>query len=542
VNGVSDGVLEEELAKSHNTATAPEASHRRIFLQSAGIVAASVFLSRILGFFREWAIAHQVGANGLTDIYYAAFTIPDILNYLLAGAALSITFIPIFLEYFSTGREEESWRVFSIVLTALTSLLVILLLIAELFASQLTHWIAPGFDPTKHQALTHLTRIMLPAQAFFVMGGVLSAVQYAEGRFVIPSLAPLVYNGLIIGFGILLGRYRGIEGFAWGVLAGAFLGNFLIQVYGAAKLGARYSFVLDLRHPGFRRFMRLSIPIMLGFSVIFIDDWAIRWRGSYLPDASITWLNYGKSLMRVVVAIFAQSAGVASYPLLARSVAEGKVDEMKDRLQDALQHVVLAMLPISILMGVLSRQVVYILFSHTRLTTYDIQQTAIDLMIFLTGAIAWGVQQIVARGFYALGDTITPTVIGSGLTLAWLPVYWELGNVFQHKGLAAASSLGVTVYTAVLCIVLYRRLQMPLGSLGSLLLKTLACSAIAGLLGIFLERHLEVVITWHRLVGSLVQGGAVTIVFVLAFVGCGMFMGVASLSQIRAALVGKRAG
>src|ERR1039458_383624 len=90
------------------------AAHRhRIFLQSAAIVAASVFLSRILGFFREWTIGHQVGSNAVTDAYYAAFTIPDVLNYLLAGGSLSITFLPVFLEYSASRREEEAWRVFS---------------------------------------------------------------------------------------------------------------------------------------------------------------------------------------------------------------------------------------------------------------------------------------------------------------------------------------------------------------------------------------------------------------------------------------------
>src|ERR1017187_7717303 len=109
------------------------ARQRRIFLQSAGIVAASVFLSRILGFFREWTIAHQVGSNAVTDAYYAAFTIPDVLNYLLAGGSLSITFLPVFLEYSSSRREKEAWHVFSIVLCTMSALLLVFLVVAEIF-------------------------------------------------------------------------------------------------------------------------------------------------------------------------------------------------------------------------------------------------------------------------------------------------------------------------------------------------------------------------------------------------------------------------
>ncbi len=523
-----------------SAAAASAASHRRIFLKSAAIVATSVFLSRVLGFFREWTIAHQAGSNATTDAYYAAFTIPDILNYLLAGGALSITFIPVFLEYYTSNREEESWRVFSIVLSAMSLLLLILLVVAEIFAPELTHWIAPGFRSEQQQMVTQLTRIMLPAQAFFFIGGVLSAVQYARGRFVIPSLAPLIYNAMIIAFGLLMAKRWGIVAFSWGVLAGSFLGNFLVPAYGAARLGARFRFEIALRHPGFLRFLRLSVPIMLGFSLIFIDDWAIRWFGSFLIPASITWLSYGKTLMRVVVAVFAQAAGVASYPAMARLAAEKKWAEMKEGLEDALRHVILAMMPVSVLMAVLSRQIVYLLFSHTRLSGHDMEQTAWALILFLVGAVAWGVQSIVGRGFYALGDTLTPTLIGSGLAVAWLPVYWQLGKRFEFAGLAAASSLGVIVYTGVLCGVLYRRLEIRLRVLGSLLARTLGCASAAAIVSIYLERTLDATFPWQSMKGSLIQSVSISVAFVLSFLALGTFVGVASWDELRALFAGKR--
>jgi len=231
----------------------------------------------VLGFFRDWTLAHQVGSNAITDAYNAAFTIPDILNYLLAGGALSITFLPVFLEYFTSERKEQAWHVFSVVLSFTCSVLVILIIVAEIYAPVLTTWIAPGFQPEQQEIVTRLTRIMLPAQAFFFIGGILSAVQYAQGQFIIPSLAPLIYNGGIITFGALLSSRLGIDAFSWGVLAGSLVGNCLIQIYGAKKLSARFRFSLDLGHAGFRRFFHLTLPIMLGFSVIFVDDWAIRW-------------------------------------------------------------------------------------------------------------------------------------------------------------------------------------------------------------------------------------------------------------------------
>src|SRR6202142_1103528 len=210
--------------------------HRRIAAAS-GIVMASVLLSRVLGFFREWTVAHQIGSNSVTDAYYAAFTLPDFLNYLIAGGSLSVTFIPVFAKYVAEKSEDEGWHVFSTVVTVMGVALVALVLLGEIFAHKLVVVIAPGFSPAERERVVFLTRLMLPAQICFYQGSILSAVQYAKGQFVIPSLAPLVYNvGIILG-GVLLSSRIGMTGFAVGVLGGAFAGNFLLQIYGAHRAG-----------------------------------------------------------------------------------------------------------------------------------------------------------------------------------------------------------------------------------------------------------------------------------------------------------------
>src|SRR5579884_1035102 len=189
--------------------------NRRI-VQSAGIVMVSVLLSRILGFFRDWTVAHQIGSNAITDAYYAAFTLPDFLNYLVAGGSLSLTFIPILTRCIAEKRDKDGWRVFSTAITFMGILLVAGIILGELFAPQLVRVIAPGFHGSERQRVVFLTRLMLPAQICFYLGGILSAVQYAKGQFALPSLAPVVYNtGIILG-GVLLSSRIGITGFAVG--------------------------------------------------------------------------------------------------------------------------------------------------------------------------------------------------------------------------------------------------------------------------------------------------------------------------------------
>ncbi|HUU12876.1 MAG TPA: murein biosynthesis integral membrane protein MurJ [Terriglobia bacterium] len=497
---------------------------RRI-AQSSGIVMTGVLASRILGFFREWAVAHQVGSNAVTDAYYAAFTLPDFLNYLVAGGALSLTFIPVFSKYVAENLEEEGWKAFSTVITSMAVVLVVLVVLGEIFAPQLVSLIAPGFDPEQKARVIFLTRLMLPAQICFYLGSILSAVQYAKGQFVIPSAASVIYNLAIIVCGVTLSSRIGITGFAVGVLAGALVGNLLLQIYGASRVGARFRPNLNLGHPGFRMFVKLTLPIMLALSLVFTDDWIIRWFGSYLEAASITWLSYAKTLMRVPLGVVGQAIGVASFPFLAQLYSEGKLDELNRTLNSTLKGVILLLVPISALTMALSSPLVHFVFSRTRLQEPDLEATAATLVFFSIGMIGWGLQNILARGFYAVRDTLTPAVVGTAFTFLNLPLYWWLAHHMRHLGLALASSCGIIAYTIALFVILNRRLRNPeaLGLVG-FFAKVSVASAAGALVAFGLVTWLGIRIGWHTtwrafliLVVASVVGLVLTVMFVKVF-------------------------
>ncbi len=459
---------------------------------------ASVLLSRVLGFFREWTVAHQIGSNAVTDAYYAAFTLPDFLNYLVAGGSLSLTFIPVFSKYAAENREEEGWRVFSTVITVMGILLIVLVVLGEVLAPRLVPLIAPGFAPEQKAHTVFLTRLMFPAQICFYLGSILSAVQYAKGQFVVPSLAPVIYNvGIILGGVILSPRY-GITGFAVGVLAGALVGNLLLQVYGATRAGARFTPNFRVLHPGFKLFIKLSIPIMLALSLVFADDWIIRWFGSYLESASITWLTYAKTLMRVPLGVVGQAIGVAAFPFLAQLYSEKKFEEMNRTLNSTLKGTLLLLVPISALTIAQARPLVYFVFSHTRLTPADLEATAATLSFFSLGIFAWGVQNILARGFYATRDTITPAVVGTGVTLLSLPLYWWLVRDLRHLGLALASSVGIIALMIALFALLVRRTaNREAGQLVAFFFKVAAASALGAGAAFGLVHWLEPRLGWQ---------------------------------------------
>src|SRR3989337_1620100 len=205
-------------------------SPSRQIRRAAAVRMASVFVSRILGYARDAVIAYQHGATPETDAYFVAFTIPDFLNYLLAGGSLSITFIPIFARYLAEGKEEEGFRSFSTIATVMGIGMLFFIVLGEFLAGRVIPLIAPGFPPEQAAIAARLTRIVLPAQIFFYLGGLLMAVQYARKQFFVPALATPGYNAGIILGGLLLGREHGMAGVAPGVVAGAFLGNFALQL------------------------------------------------------------------------------------------------------------------------------------------------------------------------------------------------------------------------------------------------------------------------------------------------------------------------
>ena len=331
------------------------------------IMMTSVFLSRVIGLFREMVIAHIGGARAPVDAYQIAFVIPEILNHIVASGFMSVTFIPIFSRYLAGDREEEGWKVFSVILNCFGCFLVLLILFAVAFTPELIALIAPGLsNPDTIALAVRMTRIILPAQLFFFVGGLLMAVQFSKESFFIPALAPLLYNLGIISGGILLGPWLGMEGFAWGVLIGALVGNLIVQFFGVRKAGLKYFFIFDLFHPDFRKYLILTLPLMVGLTMTFSTEFFLRLFGSYLPQGSIAILNFGLRIMLILVGLFGQAVGTASFPFLARLVVENRLNEMNRLLNQTLRFLALV-IPFSILLMVLRSEVVRMIFQRGKI-------------------------------------------------------------------------------------------------------------------------------------------------------------------------------
>ncbi|MEM1348804.1 MAG: murein biosynthesis integral membrane protein MurJ, partial [Myxococcota bacterium] len=390
---------------------------------AALLLAVSALLSRVLGFAREIVISTVHGATAATDAYHAAFTLPELMNYFLAGGTLSITFIPLFSSYITRGDEAGGWRLFSIVATTMGGVLLVFTVLAEVFAPHLVPLVAPGFeDPELVELTVSMTRIVLPAQLMFYVGGLINATLFARKIFWPAALAPLLYNACIIAGGLVLAPWWGIQGFSVGVVLGAFFGQVVVPVY-AVRETIRYRPIIAWRDPGFVKYLWLTLPLMLGATLLTVDEWLLRVLGSMHERGAITWLNQGRKLMMVLFAVIGQAAGQAALPFLTQKFHEGKGEELGAVLTESLQRVLFLASGASLWLMTIAEPLVFTVFHHGAFTTDDAAMTSDLLVAFSFGLTAWAAQSLLVRGFYARQDTLTPMVLGTlGLALS-LPIY-----------------------------------------------------------------------------------------------------------------------
>src|SRR5437764_3799911 len=170
-------------------------SHQHSAYSATELLMTAVMLSRVIGYIREAYIAWAFGAGPATDAYVAGFTIPDWLNYIVAGGTASITFISIYTRFLAEDREDEAQKTFSVIITVMTVVLGIGIIIAEIFTPQIERHLFSGFSPEQLELCVRLTRILLPAQIFFYVGGAVSAVLLSRQLLLLAALGPLLYHG-----------------------------------------------------------------------------------------------------------------------------------------------------------------------------------------------------------------------------------------------------------------------------------------------------------------------------------------------------------
>ncbi len=452
------------------------------------LLAISSLLSRVLGYGRDWLINYEFGATGATDVYQASFTLPDMINYLLAGGALSVSLLPRLSALYAaeragTGEADRDGlshadRVFSIVFTAMLAVALLCVVVGELLAEPILRAWFDGFNDAQIAQTVHLTRIVLPAQLFFLSGGLIQASLLARQSFRAMALTPLLYNFGIIAGGLIGARTGNISGFSWGALVGALLGGLLAPAW-SARGRLKWRPIWRPTDPEMRAFLWTALPLMVGVSLTTVDEWLGRKFGSSLTPGSISWLNAARKVMLVPIGLLGQAAGQATGTFIARLHAEGARAELAQVLGKSLAAVLGLSLVLSVFLVVLPVPIVGILFEYGKFGERDTLAAASALVPLAVGIAAWGGQALLARAFYATGDTWRPMIASTVVTLLMLPVY-SASTRWGIAGLGASATLGMSAQALVLLVLARVRLGLDVPTLLNGLGRALVVTLTAG--------------------------------------------------------------
>jgi putative peptidoglycan lipid II flippase len=422
----------------------------------------SALLSGVLALFRIKYVNFLFGAGIEQDAYRAAFKLPDLLNYFLIGGAASISLITILNRYREAGDDEGGDRALSVILTTMLVVLGGGVLLTFFIAPLYVGYFFDGFMKDARGPLCiSLTRLLLPAQLFFFIGSVMSSRLQVRKIFIYQAFTPLIYNGCIILGAFLLHNRTvlhhriGIYSLAIGVLAGVILGSALLNSLGAFRNGLRYRPIVAFRDPAFLEWFHLSLPLMLGVSLvmfdgIFINKFASRGLGD------VTLINNAKDLFNAPFNVIGPAAGAASLPFFASLFQQGRAFDFSASVGRSVSRLFAAGMLVSAWMIALAPWLMDLLRGG-KLNRADVAGITQLFTIFALTLAVWAVQGIYARAFYAASNTRTPAIAGTAIVLLSIPLYWALFHWKGMVGLAIASDIGIIAQTAVLALLLHKK-------------------------------------------------------------------------------------
>ena len=427
-------------------------------MQAAGILVLTSFLSRIIGYIRDIVITSSFGLNYMTDAYYAAFTIPDMIYYCLVGGALSSAFIPVFSSYISRKENEDGYVMSSTILNLVSILAAFLCLMGEIFAPQLVNLLVQ-FEGESYTLTVLLTRIMFCQSFFMCLTGISQGILQSYKHFSSPAMGAVLYNITIIVVGLILSRVfdLGIMGFSIGVVFGAIV-NFAVQIPAMKRFGFQYKLVIDLKHPGVKKFFALLLPVLLGLSMNELNLLANQYFGSGLGESILSALKNSQRIMQLPVGIFGSAIGLSIFPTMTEHFANGKIAMYKRDLSMSLRTVLFITVPSAAGLIALRVPVIRAMYYQGNFTNDNVNQVATLLMFYSIGIVGYSAQQILNRGFYSIQDTKTPVKINIFILILNIILSYIFVKIGGASGLALSYSLSGLISMALLYIFLRNKI------------------------------------------------------------------------------------
>jgi len=453
-------------------------------LRTLATVSGLTLLSRILGFVRDFVIARTFGAGMMTDAFFVAFRLPNLLRRLFAEGAFSQAFVPILAEYRNRRGEHETKSLVDRVGSVLFLALVVVSTLGMVAAPVLIALTAPGFsaDVEKFQLTVELTRITFPYILFMSLVALAAGILNTWSRFALPAFTPVLLNLSFIGMALFAAPWFDppVLALAWAVLLGGAL-QLAIQLPALAKIGMLPRFDPIWRDEGVQRVLKLMAPAVLGVSVAQISLLINTVFASFLETGSVSWLYYADRLMEFPAGLLGAALGTILLPSLAKSHANRTSEEFSALLDWGLRLTLLLTLPASLALALLAIPLLATLFQYGAFAAVDVLRTREALVAYSIGLTGLILVKVLAPGFYARQDIRTPVKIAL-VTLALTQMMnFAFVGWLKHAGLALSIGLASCFNAAMLWRGLRNRgVYLPQAGWGKFMLKLLAALIVLG--------------------------------------------------------------
>ncbi len=498
-------------------------SDRGGLLRSTAVVSAMTLVSRVLGLVRDMVIAQIFGVSRVTESFFVANKIPNMLRRFFAEGAFSQAFVPVVNEYRAKHGDEEAAELIAKAAGTLGALLLAISLLGVVVAPMLIWIFAPGFAGDDRFDLTvQMLRFTFPYILFVSLSALAGSALNSFGRFAAPAVTPALLNLCLIAGAIWLAPTLSEPGLALAIavlVAGVVQLTFLLPFM--RSLGILRVPKFHWRDAGIVKIRRLMLPALFGSSIVQINMLIDTLIASFLAAGSVSWLYYSDRLMEFPLGVFGIALATVILPRLSSQHAAADGAAFSATLNRGLRLVVLIALPASAGLMVLALPLIATIFYHGAFSADDVRMAAVSLGAFAAGLPAFMMIKILAPGFYARQDTRSPVryamvalVVNLVLNLGFVLAIRQFMGSAEHAGLAAATSVAAFVNAILLFVGLQRAgvLQLQSGGLRFITRVSLAVTLMVVSLyllcpapALWLEMALQQRVVW---VALLVATGA----------------------------------
>ena len=433
----------------------------------------ATIIAKVLGFGRELVLASSYGASMYSDAYLTAMNIPLVL-FTIIGTTLGTVLIPMYFEVNSDLGEKKALNFTNNVFNIVIAICIVLAILGFIFTEQLVKVFAMGFEGQTLKIAIDFTRITIIGIVFTGLSYVMTAYLQIKNNFTVPGLISVPKNIIIITSIILSVKYNPYI-MIWGTLIGIAT-EFIFQLPFAIKSGYKYQLYINIKDKYIKKMSWLIGPVLIGVAVNQINTMVDRTLASTLVEGSISALNYANKLNGFVMALFITSVGAVIYPMLSKLSSEDNKEKFISSVVQSINSVILLVIPISIGAIVLATPIVKLLFQRGEFDARATSMTAIALIMYSIGMVAFGLRDIIGKVFYALKDTKTPMINGAIAMIMNIVLNIILVKYLQLAGLALATSI-----SAIVCIfLLFGSLKKKIGYFGQdKIIKTTIKSIVA---------------------------------------------------------------